>query len=358
MPKLSEYLFVFSEGDGSFPVRLRVIRDAEETNIPDSDELTGRVNKADVAARRSELERQYPAPEFRVATSWANKWGAVQRNYAGMDYEYDSPDGRGSGPRTGYSPVGRVLLETSADRNTKIVFLLGALLSFGVAAVLWRGLAPHYGSVLGWALTVLRNPVYGAPSLILPLAFVAGVVSLYWFLYYIRARVTVLEQGIELDPGNRFASWEKVEHVWFAQRALRYSGVSHPQRRSLKLQIRGERPIKLAHRFYAMDDLVSTVLKQVEPILLDRAKEGLQTDGRVKFGKQITITTESVVLEQLGAPIPLEQVGRVTIAGGTFQILKANKSVVFSSAVETIPDATVIPNLVAALKRPKGQDAA
>jgi len=351
MPKLHEYLFVFSEMDGSFPERLRVVKDANDTDLPDSDELTGTVDKNDIDARRTELARQYPAPEFRVATSWANTWGAVQRNYAGLDYEYDSPDGHGSGPRTDHSPFGKVLLETSADKNTKIVFLLGALLSFGVAVVLWRELAPHYGSVFGWALTVLHNPVYGAPSLILPLAFVAGVVSLYWFVYYARVRVTVLEQGIELEPGNRFVPWEEVEHVWFAQRALRYSGVALPRRRSLKLQVRGERPIRLPHRFHTMDDLVLTVLEQVQPVILARAEQDLRTGGSAKFGKQITIAPEHLALNDLGVAVPLAKIGRVEVAGGTFQITNADGHVIFSKAVESIPDAAVISSLVTALKQ-------
>lgn len=354
---LVEYLFVYSENNGTFPVRLRIIKDEQDTDIPDSDELNGTVAKADINARRADLERQYPAPEFRVATSWANKWGAIQRNFAGLDYEYDSPDGRGSGPRTSYSPVGQVLLETSADGNTKIVFLLGALLSFGVAALLWREMAPHYGSIAGWALTLLHNPIYGAPSLTMPLAFVAGAVSLYWFVFYIRARVIVLEQGIELDPGNRFVPWEKVEHAWFAQRSLRYSGVALPRRRSLKLQVRGERPIRLPHRFHGMDELVSTVLEQVQPVIFARAEQCLRTGGSAKFGKQITITPENLRLDELGVAVPLAKIGGVEVAGETFQITNADGSVIFSKAVESIPDAAVISSLVTALKRPDGKHA-
>jgi hypothetical protein len=119
-PTINEYLFVYSEKDGTFPVRLRVVKEQEDTDIPDADKLTGMVDKADVVARRAELEHQYPAPEFRVATSWANRWVAVQNNYAGLDYEYDSPDGGGSGPpHMGSQPLGQVLLETSDDWTPK-----------------------------------------------------------------------------------------------------------------------------------------------------------------------------------------------------------------------------------------------
>ncbi len=86
---LNEYLFVCSNRDGSFPERLRIIRDGQDADIPDADELTGTVNKADVDTLRAQLSQNYPAPEFRVATSWANTWKAVRNNYRGLDYEYD-----------------------------------------------------------------------------------------------------------------------------------------------------------------------------------------------------------------------------------------------------------------------------
>jgi len=86
---LNQYLFVTSNRDGSFPERLRIISDEQDTNIPDADELTGSVKKVDVATLKAQLSQSYPAPEFRVATAWANTWKAVQHNYRGLDYEYD-----------------------------------------------------------------------------------------------------------------------------------------------------------------------------------------------------------------------------------------------------------------------------
>ncbi len=86
---LNEYLFIYSESDGSFPVCFRVIIDGEDPDVPDSHELTGTVNKSGVEKLKAELSQKYPAPEFRVATSWANTWKAVEHNYGGLDYEYD-----------------------------------------------------------------------------------------------------------------------------------------------------------------------------------------------------------------------------------------------------------------------------
>ena len=88
---LNEYLFVCSNKDGSFPERFRIIRDEEDADIPDTDELTGTVSKVDVNTLTTQLSQKYPAPEFRVGKSWANTWKAVQHNYRGLDYEYDSP---------------------------------------------------------------------------------------------------------------------------------------------------------------------------------------------------------------------------------------------------------------------------
>ncbi len=86
---LYQYLFVTSNRGGSFPKRFRIISDEQDTNIPDADDLTGTVNKADVAALTAQLSQDYPPPEYRIATSWANTWSAVQNNYHGLDYEYD-----------------------------------------------------------------------------------------------------------------------------------------------------------------------------------------------------------------------------------------------------------------------------
>ena len=86
---LHEYLFVCSNSGTSFPERLRVIKEGDETDIPDADMLTGTVNKADLETRKAQLAEKYPAPEFRVATASANTWSAVSNNYHGLDYEYD-----------------------------------------------------------------------------------------------------------------------------------------------------------------------------------------------------------------------------------------------------------------------------
>jgi hypothetical protein len=246
-------------------------------------------------------------------------------------------------------------METSADGKTKTIFLFGVVLFFGTAAVIWQEIAPHYGSVLGWAMTLINNPLYGAPSLILPLAFVAGAVSLYWFVYYMRARVTVFSWGILLRPGNRSVPWDKVEHVWYAQRALRYSGVALPRRRSLKLQLRGERPVNLPHRFRVMDELVSTVLKHVGPVLLAKTRGRLRKEGNVSFGKHLTVTAEHLTLHGLNVTLPLSQIGDVRVIGGTFQISNQDEKVIYSRLVELIPNAFIISPLLHEMKQPTGK---
>lgn len=351
-----EYLFVYDDRDGSFPVRLRVIKEGDHFPIPDVAELTGTVNKADVEDLRAELGRKYPEPVYKVASAHGNKWKAVERNWAGLDYEYDSPESSQkaatrSKPETAEDDKGKVLLETSAARKTKIVFLAGTLFFFGTVAVLWFDFASRFGGLYGWFLTLVHNPLYALPGLIVPAGFVAGIITFFRFVYYLRVRVKVYEHGIHLQPGNRFVRWDEVEHLWYARRRLQSRGLPLPMRQSLRLQISDERSLKLPHRFNMMEHLVSLVCRHVEPLSLEKAIQKIRKGGHVSFGKQIAISAENLVLKRLYVTVPLDQIDRIQILGSTFQIFNLDNRVIFSSLAELIPDATILRALLAEIKK-------
>jgi hypothetical protein len=352
---LEEYLFVYNDKDGSFPVRLRIIREGDGSTIPDLAELTGTVNKADVENFRAELEKKYPKPVYNISRAWANTWKAVEHNYAGLDYEYDSPSSNNkdttySKPETGPQELGEVLFETSATSKTRTVFLLGTVMFFGALAVLWPDFSARYGSFYSWFLTLIYNPVYALGGLIVPASLVAGVITFFRFVYYLRVKVRLHEHGIQMQPGNRSVRWDEVEHLCYARRSLRYYGFPLPVRQSLSLQVSGKRPIKLPHRFNMMEYLVSLVREHIEPFLLGRAVKRLRAEGSVSFGKQVTVTRENLMLKDLKVSIPLKQVDRIDVHGGTFQVVGLNNRVIFSRAVELIPDATIIPELLTLIK--------
>ncbi len=86
---INQYIFVYRDRDGSYPERYRVIAHENDTDIPDLDELTGTVKKADVETLKAQLAEKYPAPEYLIASSGANIWSAVQKTYGSLDYDYD-----------------------------------------------------------------------------------------------------------------------------------------------------------------------------------------------------------------------------------------------------------------------------
>ncbi len=352
---LEKYLFVYSNKDGSFPVRIRIIREGKDVDIPDLDELTDTVNKENVETLRTKLRKKYPAPEFDVSTAWANTWKAVQNSHGGMDYEYDPPFSGNKGisysaPETDSHKFGEFLFETSATGKTKAIFLLGALLSFGAIAVLWNDFSASFGGVYGWFLTLIYNPLFAIPGFIVPVSLVAGIIASFRLVYYMRVKVQLHEHGIQMQPGNRSARWDEVEHICYAQRSLRPYGIPVPMRQSLSLQLRGQRPINLPHRFNLMEHLISLACERAEPFLLDRAVKRLHAEGSVSFGKLLAITHDNLILNSLKVSIPLKQVDDVYIHGGTFQVVSRNQ-VVFSRVVESIPDATIISGLLAEIKR-------
>jgi hypothetical protein len=122
-------------------------------------------------------------------------------------------------------------------------------------------------------------------------------------------------------------------------------------RQSLSLQVSGERPVKLPHRFNMMEYLVSLVCRHVEPLLLDKAIKHIRAEGSASFGKQITVTRENLVLNRLKVSIPLKQVDRIHIRRDTFQIFNLDNRVIFSSLAELIPDATILPALLAEIRK-------
>jgi len=352
---LNEYLFVYSNKDGSFPERLRIIVQGKNTDVPDLDELTGTVNKADVETLKSKLRKKYPAPEFDISRAWANTWKAVQNSHGGMDYEYDPPFSGSKGipysaPETDPHELGEFLFETSATGKIKAVFLLSAILFFGAVAVLWHDFSASFGGICGWIQTLIYNPLYAIPGIIVPVSLAGGVFTSFRLVYYMRVKVQLHENGIQMQPGNRYARWDEVEHICYAQRSLRPYGVPVPMRQSLSLQVSGQRPINLPHRFNMMAHLVSLVREHVEPFLLDRAIKRLRAEGSVSFGKLLTITRENLMLNRRKVSIPLKQVDRIEIRGGTFQIV-FRKQVVFSRVVELIPDATIMPALLTEIKK-------
>jgi hypothetical protein len=350
---LVEYLFVYSEKDGSFPERLRIIRDGQDLDVPDLDELTGTVNKKDVEGRRTNLKEKYPAPKFRVATSWANTWRAVQHNFAGLDYEYNSrssASNRSTVPASGPHPLGKVLLETAASRSTKVIFLFGTVMFFGVVAVVWPEFSARFGGLFNWFRALAHNPSWALPAFMVPASLAAGVILLLWFIYYLQVKVTLREHGILFQPGGRSVRWDEVEHLTYAQRRLRVWGIPLPMHQSLSLQMSSQRPLNLPHRFKNMESLVALVREHAEPFVLRRVEERLRAEGSVSFGKQITITSEDLKLNNLGVAIPLSQVNRIAVHGGTFQIFNQDNRVIYSRLVESIPDATVVSDLLAAIR--------
>ncbi len=87
---LFEYIFVFSEARGDYPENYRILKEGEKAeDVPDLNELTGTVPQSEVSKLITRLESRYPKNEYRIAKSYANTWMAVERNYRGLDYEYD-----------------------------------------------------------------------------------------------------------------------------------------------------------------------------------------------------------------------------------------------------------------------------
>jgi hypothetical protein len=170
-------------------------------------------------------------------------------------------------------------------------------------------------------------------------------------LYYLRVKVKLYEHGIQIQPGNRFVRWGEVEHLWYARRRWQSYGLPLPMRQSLSLKVSGERPVKLPHRFNMMEYVVSLVCRYVEPLLLEKAIKHIREEGRVSFGKQITVTSENLVLNRLKVSIPLNQIDRIHIHGDTFQIFNLDNRVIFSSLAELIPNATILPALLAEIRK-------
>lgn len=398
---LVEYLFVYSEKNHSFPVRLRVIGVGEGPEIPDADQLTGSVEKADVTSLMDRLRQEYPSPEFRVAKSYANTWHAVARNYAGMDHDHFSSDrprkaeiaspangsqetapavpnpsefasSRAAEPSPvqtpptprppvqsldpipqnedsgGTHPVGAILMETTGSRGTHVYNFAGVVLFLGAVAAAWPEFSQRYGGLVSWYWTIRHNPSWGIYGIMVPLCIAAGAYALYWFVYYWRVKVIVHQYGIRFLPNERFVNWNDVEHVRYAYRTMRYTGTP---RQALRLEVFRQKPVSLPHKFDGMERLVSLVRKHVEPVVLQKCKDRIGEFGSVSFGKQITISSDHLALNNLGVPVLLNQIERVVVTMGTFQITNEGGQVIFSKAVESIPDAIVISDLVTELKQ-------
>ena len=163
------------------------------------------------------------------------------------------------------------IFKTAATPKTKIIFLLATAMFFVTFAVIWPEFTARYGRFYGWFLTLIHNPLYALSGLIIPAAFVAGIVTLLRLVYYMRIHVRIDSQSIQMQPGNRRVLWGEVEHLWYSHRNLRYFGFPLPENRSLRLCMRDTKPLDLPHRFNEMDHLVSLVRKHVDPILLARA---------------------------------------------------------------------------------------
>ncbi len=83
-----EFLFVFDEQRGEFPVRFAILGDrGEGVEPPLLAELTGTIQKGEVAQRSAGLVQAFPGPRYTVARAWGNGWAAIQNNYKGLrDY--------------------------------------------------------------------------------------------------------------------------------------------------------------------------------------------------------------------------------------------------------------------------------
>ncbi len=164
-------------------------------------------------------------------------------------------------------------------------------------------------------------------------------------IHYSRLKVCIDESGLNLYPANRSIQWPQVEQIVYASRRLRFDGSKLPRQISLQLIIQNQRPLDLPHRFKNMTALFNQVRHYVEPILLDRARKQLQEEGQVSFGKALKLTRDSLILTKKAKNIPLLEIEKINIWDGSFMILSKDGKVLFSDAVEMIPNAPILREL-------------
>jgi hypothetical protein len=242
---------------------------------------------------------------------------------------------------------GEIVYVARADRTSKMIFLLGGILSLGTAAIIWPEFAQRFGSLAGWALTLWHNPLFAAPGLMVIVAVVAGIWCLLWFLFYVRVRVEVRQHGIRIIPGRSRVRWDEVHEIYYARRQLRNT----PERESLQLRTSGGKRVNLPHRFENMGQLISMVRERVEPLLLDRATRTLELEGSVSFGPLVTITQAGLLLGRRRTTLPFERIKKCGMSGHQFLVLDETGKLIFARSVELIPNATVIGPLVNKLRQ-------
>jgi hypothetical protein len=203
--------------------------------------------------------------------------------------------------------------------------------------------------IIFWGSTILvflatGRLFYQSSEMAIFFVFV-GLFLLLRAIHYSRLKVCIDESGLTLYPANRSIQWPQVVQIVYASRRLRPDGSKLPRQISLQLIIQNQRPLDLPHRFKNMTALFNQVRHYVEPILLDRARKQLQEEGQVSFGKALKLTRDSLLLTRKAKNIPLLEIEKINIWDGSFVILSKDGKVLFSDAVEMIPNAPTLREL-------------
>lgn len=246
--------------------------------------------------------------------------------------------------------LGGLIHLARADLKIKAICLLAALGACATIAIVWPEFKMRFGGLYSWALTLWYNPRFAAPGLMLVLAFGAGIWALVRFVHYLRLQAEVREYGIRIRPSGQQAFWEDIEEMRYAQRRLGGGG-SGPARESLQLRPRDEKPIDLPHRFRDMQGLIMAVRGRVEPRLIEQAVAALEFEGKVSFGPLVTVERERLLLGQAGKELPFDSVKTCEVRAGQFFILDRDDKLVFARSAEFIPNATIIGEVVAQIRK-------
>lgn len=246
----------------------------------------------------------------------------------------------------GYSTEsGKREYEFRATRGIKLLFLGATILCVLFTMVLWPEFSMRFGTLSTWFWTLIYNPLFALPGIIMIIIPIAGLVALAFCIFYFLVSVRLDDTGIRRSPGNVEIQWQDVAYLTYANRRLRSGGVPHPTQISLLLSTKEGKTLGLPHRFNDMGSLVSLVCRCVEPVLLKRARENLAKGQQISFGKRLAMSRTSIFLLKRNRELPLEHVREVYIAGGMFAIRGKDKKRLFSCMVELVPNAIILPKL-------------
>jgi hypothetical protein len=330
---LSEYLFVYSHKEDSFPVCLRIVTGGAPSEC-EEDGVTGTITKDKVEKVQAELEQQYSSSCHSIVTDSGLLWAFVQKHYT--------------------KSLRKDVFETSVNTFTKMFFLFSSIFLLAVVPIMWPDFMSRYGSLTGVFYSIyynlFSNPLSILPCLLFISAPVVGIWLLFQFIYYQRCRVWVDSLGIRLQPGNRKVTWHQVEHIVLSIINPPDVDMDHLEYSRVILTVRDERPINLPHRYRKMAQLIFLIRKHVEPILLDQFLEQFHKRGKLSFGDNVTMTRKGLKLHKEKQSIALNKISRITIKSGNLQVVDLNDRILFSEIVGLIPDAILIPELFQRLK--------